>query len=226
MRSTDSEARRYLLGALSADAEARFEDTLLADATIHAEVAAETDELLDDYAAGRLATGDRTALEQRLLATPDGQRRLRAARALARTAAAAQPVAAPRSRSWWRAWMLAPVLGAVAVAVFIIARPGSPAPEGPAVVAIRLAPATRDANVAEVVVGPVTRTVRIAWTLDALVRTAARTVRLAGPAQRQLELAFAEPLDVPAEALAAGLWELTIADATGAPLAVLDLRVR
>ena len=138
----DDMPRQYLLRRLSdADAE-QFEERLLSDDECAERVREAEDDLLDDYAAGRLTADDRAAVEQYLLSSPDGEQRLQFARALAATAnQAAQATAptvpsgsggapaAPGSRRW-----IAPLglLIAAGAAYFLLMLPGwrTPPPAG------------------------------------------------------------------------------------------------
>ena len=78
----DATLRRYLLGELPEDEAESLEEAYFADAEALALVREAEDDLLDDYAAGRLGTGERLAFERRRLGTPPQRERLRAARAL------------------------------------------------------------------------------------------------------------------------------------------------
>lgn len=102
---------RFLLGAASEEERQQVEARLFADDEFLAELQDREDALVDDYAQGRLAEGDRAAFERRFLASPQGRARVAFARAAARLA----PPAAP-ARTWAPAW-----LPAAAAVVFAIA---------------------------------------------------------------------------------------------------------
>src|SRR5688572_17524517 len=89
----DAALRRYLLGLLpEAEAEA-LEEAYFARPEVLERVRLAEDDLLDDYAAGRLETGERAAFEGRYLASAPLRERVMAARAL-RLAAGGQGQAA------------------------------------------------------------------------------------------------------------------------------------
>jgi hypothetical protein len=92
----DGGLRRYLLGLLpEAEAEA-LEEAYLAQPEVWERVRGVEDDLLDDYAADRLAPGDKTAFEERYLASPPLRQRVMAARTLRRALAERDAPAVPR----------------------------------------------------------------------------------------------------------------------------------
>jgi hypothetical protein len=78
---SDSELRRYLLGRLSEESASALERRYFGDSTLSDEIAEAEHDLVDDYVAGRLTSGERADFESRYLTTPD--RRLRVATAAA-----------------------------------------------------------------------------------------------------------------------------------------------
>lgn len=105
----DGLIRRYLLGLLpEAEAEA-LEDEYFARPEILERVRGVEDDLLDDWAAGRLPADDKTALEKRYLGSEALRQRLVAARALRLARPADGGTAAPvrRSTRWTGALSIA-----------------------------------------------------------------------------------------------------------------------
>jgi hypothetical protein len=78
----DAALRQYLLGLLPEDEAEALEDAYLADAEVWQRLRGVEEDLLDDYAAGRLALTERSAVESRYLASSPLRERLVAARAL------------------------------------------------------------------------------------------------------------------------------------------------
>lgn len=78
--------RRYLLGELDNGVRAEVEQRLLSDGEVFEELLVAEDEIIDDYASGRLDPEERAAFEAHFLATPERQQKLRFARALHRHA--------------------------------------------------------------------------------------------------------------------------------------------
>jgi hypothetical protein len=102
MPRTDESIRAYLLGLLpEADAEA-LEEAYFADPEALDHVRAVEDDLLDDYAAGRLGPADRIAFEGRYSASEPLRQRVIAARALrtASSSIAARPSRAGAVLRW------------------------------------------------------------------------------------------------------------------------------
>jgi anti-sigma-K factor RskA len=195
-----SDARQYLLGKLLAEDEARFEEALLEDGARHTEVDATAAELLDEYQADRLSPDERTAVEQRLLATPEGRFRLRASRALARKALAMpKPVR-------WRRWVLfaAPVLAAVAALLVLWLRPPGEVPP----VELALVETTRASTLPEVTLGDA-RVLRLVLPIDAT------AIVVTGPAGFTSTPIATKPRVYELPSLAAGSYEVVATTAIG-----------
>jgi anti-sigma factor RsiW len=79
---TDEQLRQYVLGDLPAAEEGELESALFREAELLARVELARDDLLDDYAAGRLSDADRVKLERRQLSHPEGREQLSTAKAL------------------------------------------------------------------------------------------------------------------------------------------------
>jgi hypothetical protein len=119
---TEAAIRRYLLGLLPEPEAEALEEAYLGDPEVLARVRGVEDDLLDDYAAGRLTKDEIGHFESRYLPSPYLRRRVTAARALRLAAGedrAAVPRAAPAPRFRWRGPLAiaAAVLMAVAVAM-------------------------------------------------------------------------------------------------------------
>ena len=126
---TEPAIRRYLLGLLpEAEAEA-LEDAYLGDPEVLARVRAVEDDLLDDYAAGRLTRDETGHFESRYLPSPYLRRRVTAARALRLAADMPAPAAgqAPPGPIRWRGPLAIAAGVLVAVAVAFALRPSRPA---------------------------------------------------------------------------------------------------
>lgn len=80
----DKELTRYLLGELSEAEKVELEDLYLADQDFFDRLLAAEDDLIDDYAQGRLSKKESRLFEQNFLTSPERRDRLRAARALSR----------------------------------------------------------------------------------------------------------------------------------------------
>src|SRR2546430_7925764 len=78
--------RRYLLGELDDRTREKVEQRLLSDGEMFEELLVAEDEIIDDYAGGRLDPEERADLEAHFLATPERQQKVRFARALHRHA--------------------------------------------------------------------------------------------------------------------------------------------
>jgi hypothetical protein len=120
--------RRYLLGLLpEAEAEA-LEEEYFARPEALERIRGVEDDLLDDYAAGRLGPDDKRSFERRYLASQPLRDRVLAARALHRAAVAeAAPTARPlvgRPTRW--AWPLAIAAGLLLAVVAFWLRPVPP----------------------------------------------------------------------------------------------------
>src|SRR5688572_14832611 len=96
MPRTDETIRAYLLGLLPEGDAEEVEDAYFRDPEALDRVRAVEDDLLDDYAAGRLGPPEKTAFEGRYLASEPLRRRVVSARALRMaTAPAARHPPAP-----------------------------------------------------------------------------------------------------------------------------------
>ena len=80
------ELRRYLLGTLREEEEARQEELLLTDESYFGQLVLAEDELIDDYVRGRLTAQDKERMEQRFLAPAGRRERLELVRDLNRYA--------------------------------------------------------------------------------------------------------------------------------------------
>ena len=79
---TDEQLRLYVLGDLPPAEERDVETALFRDPELLARVELARDDLVDDYAAGRLSEADRVKLERRQMASAEGREQLAIARAL------------------------------------------------------------------------------------------------------------------------------------------------
>ena len=133
-----NQIRRYLLGELDDGARAEVEQRLLSDGEAFEQLLVAEDEIIDEYASGRLDAEERADFEAHFLATPERQQKVRFARALRRHAmtfaqvreTGKQPVVQGlwSSRSWlsWAATTAA-VLAIIAGTVwFLRSRTTSP----------------------------------------------------------------------------------------------------
>ncbi|MEW6209447.1 MAG: hypothetical protein AB1631_13840 [Acidobacteriota bacterium] len=91
--------RQYLLGALSEDEQARFQDRLLTERDLFDELLIAENELTDDYLSQRLAEGERERFINYFLASPERRQKLRFARALSRHASESRD-ASTEPRRW------------------------------------------------------------------------------------------------------------------------------
>ncbi len=80
---SDDRSRQYLLHRLPEAEAVQFEECILEEEGCAERLREAEDDLLDDYAAGRLAIDEGEAVERFLLHSPDGRQRLRFARAFA-----------------------------------------------------------------------------------------------------------------------------------------------
>jgi hypothetical protein len=110
----DGRLDRYLLGHLSLEEEERLEIEYLGDGDAFVRVQAAEDDLIDDYANGRLSADDESRFRERFLVRPEMAERVAFARALARTPA--RPLrSSPR-------WLAAAAALFLAVACGLLAR--------------------------------------------------------------------------------------------------------
>lgn len=136
--------RRYLLGRMSADEEARFERAYLGSDEALFALRAHEDELVEDYLGGALDPADRERFERHFLASPARLERLVFLRALmdralpgAADVVAKAPAPRPRSRTWAP---LAALLATVAVAGVLLLRSRPDAPPASAPGPVTVAP--------------------------------------------------------------------------------------
>jgi hypothetical protein len=127
----DGRVRLYLLGLLPEPETEVLEQAYLADPEVLARVRAVEDDLLDDYAAGRLGAGEKEPFESRYLASPPLRQRVVAARVLRLAAAegdrrASAPFPAARRPRWLGPLALA---AGLLLAVALYWQWGSPAPD-------------------------------------------------------------------------------------------------
>jgi hypothetical protein len=127
-RPDDAQARRYLLGALSPEDEAAFEDRWLADPEAYERLLAAEARLLDDHVRRRLTPEERARFDGHYLAAPRGRERAELVESLQTLARRRLEEARPRSGvvAWARAAAIAGValLGAWAL---VTRRPAPPA---------------------------------------------------------------------------------------------------
>ena len=91
---------RYILGQVSPEDRAEFEERYFADAGLFEELLAAENDLIDSYARGELSGPDRFQFEARFLATPELRERVRFSQSLAGYSSTAVPSrAAPRWRN-------------------------------------------------------------------------------------------------------------------------------
>lgn len=94
---TEDILRQYLLGQLTEDLQQRVEERLMTDNRFSEQLSAVEEDLVDDYAAGRLIGADKIAFEGLFLAHPGRQQQVEFARALqiyARSGSAPQKASA------------------------------------------------------------------------------------------------------------------------------------
>jgi hypothetical protein len=124
---TDGALRRYLLGLLPEEEAEALEDAYLAHPEVFERLRGVEEDLLDDYAAGRLAPADTTAIESRYRASSPLRERLHTARALRRAIDAGRPhptsrvIATPAAR-----WIVPLALAASLILVAVVYWPGRP----------------------------------------------------------------------------------------------------
>src|SRR5262245_53725294 len=99
MPQPDEVLRAYLLGLLPEGEADALEELYFGDPEAFDRMRAAEDDLLDDYAAGRLGSTEKGAFESRYLASSPLRQRVVAARAL-RLAAGRAPAARAAPRGW------------------------------------------------------------------------------------------------------------------------------
>lgn len=125
MPPADSRMTDYLLGRLpAADVESVREEIFASDEAWQ-QLAAAEEELIDRYARGDLDSARRALVEQRILSSEEGQRKLRTAQALLGLERAAQG----RRRKWVAATGLAAAVTIVAAGLSLWRAPQSPTAE-------------------------------------------------------------------------------------------------
>ena len=95
---SDEAIRRFLLGALNATEQARFEHSLFVDDSLEERVRLAELELSDDYSANRLSHVERNLFRQRFLLTADRESKLQVSKALHNNFANSNSIS--RSASW------------------------------------------------------------------------------------------------------------------------------
>lgn len=80
----DKDLTHYLLGELSEAERVELEDLYLVDQDFFERLLAVEDDLIDDYAQGRLSKRESSLFEENFLTSPERKERVRAARALSR----------------------------------------------------------------------------------------------------------------------------------------------
>jgi hypothetical protein len=118
----------YLLGRLPEPEQIRLEAEYLGDAGLQERLILVEDDLVDSYAQGALSADERLRLEEGLLASPRGRRKLALASALG-TLAARSRGTAPRRRSWARAAAVTAAGALLVLALIWVLRGGSEAPQ-------------------------------------------------------------------------------------------------
>jgi len=91
--------RRYLLGMLDDEGQARVEERFLADRDFREQILVAEEEFIDDYLSGELSEQERESFDEYFLQTPQQRQKLRIAKAIRRFAAEAAAVPAPPSRA-------------------------------------------------------------------------------------------------------------------------------
>ena len=102
---------RYILGQVSPEERADFEERYFADSDLFEELLAAENDLIDSYARGELSGPDRFRFESRYLATPELRKRVQFSKSLADYSSSVIPLSpAPR---WWKS-ITSPGLGPAA----------------------------------------------------------------------------------------------------------------
>jgi len=114
--------RRYLLHQLTGEEQQQIEQRLLTEDDVFEELEIAEDELIDDYLRRRLSEVDRKRFEEKFLATPGRQQKMRFSRSLSRyvrTTDSLEKNQIPSSLAFWNTNNLNRV-AAAAVAVAIV----------------------------------------------------------------------------------------------------------
>jgi len=114
-RTTEDEARRYLLGRLSDDEGTAIERAYFADPERADAIAAAESDLVDAYVAGVLPPADRAAFEAHYLASPLHRDRVETARLLRREGVERRPAPRRAAAAVWIGLLTAAGLAAVAL---------------------------------------------------------------------------------------------------------------
>jgi hypothetical protein len=100
---TDQLLRRYLLGELSEDERARFQDNYFADNDLFEELLVVEEELIDDYVRGGLSAKERQQFVERFMSTAEGRERIEFSRVLKKAAGTqTQTASEVRRQSFWQ----------------------------------------------------------------------------------------------------------------------------
>lgn len=97
----------YLLGEMSEEAEARFEESYFADDDLFERFLIVKEELIDGYVRGRLSESERERFERRFLTSPRRREQVAFARALKQKLAEpnVKPSVQAETTSWRRQWL-------------------------------------------------------------------------------------------------------------------------
>src|SRR5262249_34824009 len=122
--------RKYLLGDLAEEEQQRFEERLMVEDDLADQLMLVEEELVDDYALGRLSKRERERVESHFLSAPDRKRKLEMAKRLtnyasnAEVASVVKPAVRPEQLEWIRAlfasWWKAATLALILVAVGLV----------------------------------------------------------------------------------------------------------
>ena len=124
--------RRYLLGELSEAEALSLEERYFAEPDVFEQVWAVENELVDDYVAGRLGTGERERFERAYLSSPRHRERVAVARALQAT------LPRPTQRLVW--WAVAAAVPVLVGALWLLS---ARSPDAPKVVDVSPTPTPR-----------------------------------------------------------------------------------
>jgi len=203
-------ARRYLLGELSATEEQEIDERLLGDEETLAALEIAEDELYDAGARGELSHAERRALQQRFGGARARVRRIVAGGLAAR---ARDRKLLPRPRRAF--WLAGAVAATAAVVALLVAAPWKRPP--PEVAIVELAPPTRGEPASGLAIPAGAQTLELRPELEGAaagvryrLTLSAGGTAVAGPVETA-----APVLDVPAEVLAAGTYDLLVERAAG-----------